>query len=134
MKALGWFGTAFVILCLVSCSGKDSKDGAGDGNKDSGDNPKPQTNAEKIIGTWKVVKSKVDTGNIISFARDGTATFRDSEKTRKEEKGTFRIEGDTLTTTLGTEPPHPTTIKSLTDTKLVLIDPEDGEGELEKQP
>jgi uncharacterized protein (TIGR03066 family) len=126
MKALGWLGTALVVLSLTSCSGKD--------DKDSQEQPRPLTNAQKIIGTWRVVRSKEDTGKIINFASDGTTTLRASEESTTEEKGIYTIEGDTLTVTMVNDMPTPSRIKSLTDNKLILTSPEEREAELEKLP
>src|SRR5258708_19193496 len=99
MRTLGLFGTAFVLVVLTACSGKDKKDGDKTGEKapdktGNKDAVKEKTNAEKIIGTWKVVKSKGDVGTIISFANDGMATFREGEEAKKVENWTYNIEGD----------------------------------------
>jgi uncharacterized protein (TIGR03066 family) len=147
MRTLGVLGVAFVVLCLTSCSGKDKKDGdkAGDkatdktgekapdktGNKDAA---KEKTNAERIIGSWKVVKGKGDVGTIISFANDGTATFREGEKAKKVENWSYKIEGDTITITPEKEKPTTCTIKLLTDKELVLEYPTGDQFGFEKVP
>jgi uncharacterized protein (TIGR03066 family) len=130
MRQVGLVGTVFVLLCLAACSGKDGK---GDG-KTSTDNggAKPRSNAEKIIGKWKVTRSPGDVGTLLEFTADGKAIFRGSEKSTKSHESTYKVEGDKLTTTgeeAGENVTRNMTIKSLTETTLVIVE-KDAEIEL----
>ena len=116
MRTLGLLGTVLVILGLAGCSGK------------------AQTNAEKIVGKWKVVKSEGDVGMIISFTSACTTTVCANEEAKDEKKSAYKIEGDKLTITREGGKAETGTIKTLTDKKLVLADVKGEEMEFEKIP
>ena len=123
MRQLCFVGTAFLILCLSACSSKDDKK---DG-KDGKDPKKEPTNAEKIIGTWEVVKGEMPSGSTIEFTKDGNmiVTIIDKGKSMTVPAGTYKVEGETIKAShkVGDKEETETLkIKTLTDTKLITED------------
>jgi uncharacterized protein (TIGR03066 family) len=128
MRVLKLALTACLVLALSACSGDTKKDKDGKGK--DGKNGKPageKSNAEKIIGTWEVVKSEeAPPGAIMEFTKDGkmkmTAKIMGKEQTME---ATYKVDGDKITVTMkagGKEKTETATIKTLTDTKLVTED------------
>src|SRR5262245_63034550 len=118
MRILRLVGTAFLVLCLPACSGKEKKD------------DKQAINAEKIIGKWEVAKVPEGTSApIFVFSKDGKVERLGGEGDEPI-PGTYKIDGDKLTITLPDEDGKPktetSTIKTLTDTKLVTVDKVEG--------
>ncbi|SRR5579885_3127649 len=95
----------------------------------------PKTNAEKIVGTWKLVSNSKETPKdvtyYVEFAKDGKMTLR-AEPTGDGEKMTFtgkyKVDGDKIDyeLTIGDNKKQEIlTIKKLTDDELVTVDPDD---------
>jgi uncharacterized protein (TIGR03066 family) len=95
----------------------------------------PKTNAEKIVGTWKMVKSTTESEKqftvTVEFTRDGKLTIRRTPTEAgagnpDDEIGTYKVEGDKLPYTFGTEADGRSAtddIKKLTDDELIVVDP-----------
>jgi uncharacterized protein (TIGR03066 family) len=90
---------------------------------------KPASNAEKIVGKWKVVKSDaIPLGNVVEFTKDGKmrVTGKRAGGQPLSTEGTYKVQGNKLILTLkgagGKELSDTATIKVLTDTKLILAD------------
>jgi uncharacterized protein (TIGR03066 family) len=89
--------------------------------------PRPKTNAEKILGTWKVVK--VPAGQLqdvtIEFTKDGKAKIVMRNETEEQTReATFKVDGDKVTITValpdGKARKDTLTIVKLTDAELHL--------------
>lgn len=95
----------------------------------------------KLVGKWELTKSEsgnAPKGAIVEFTKDNKLTISGTEKdgTKFEIKGTYKVEGDKLVTTLkaeGKEATDTDTITSLTDEKLVLLDNDKKVTELTKK-
>lgn len=99
------------------------------------DEPKQKGNAEKLVGTWQLVKSDQEIPDDLKFfvdlAADGKMAIRVEMKGSKESltmKGKYKVDGNkidyTVTTPDGEKKQEILTIKKLTDTELVTVDPE----------
>lgn len=99
------------------------------------DDPKDKGNAEKLVGTWQLVKSDQEVPEDLKFfvdlTADGKMTVRVEMKGSKEGltmKGKYKVNGNkidyTITTPDGEKKQEILTIKKLTDTELVTVDPE----------
>lgn len=116
MRVFGLALTACVVLSLSACSGKsDKKDDKGGAGK---------SNADKIIGKWEPATADPKSGGIVlEFTKDGKMLIAVTGLPKAME-GTYKVEGDKLTTTGkgpdGKEKTESGTIKTLTDTKLVI--------------
>lgn len=120
-----------VCLCvaLAGCSSSSTSASSGGG----GDNA---TNADKIVGKWKLVKADgkelpAEAGEItMEFLKDGSCKFVSSME-KKADEATYKIDGDKITFTKPSDPKHKpahATIKSLTADKLVMVrEPKEGE-------
>lgn len=92
---------------------------------------KPASKADKLVGTWEVVKGHLPAGATAAFTKDGKLTIS-GEREGKPFKvvGTYKLDSDKIQTTAkgtdGKERTHTHTIKSLTDKELVV---EDDKGE-----
>src|SRR5262249_5358453 len=85
------------------------------------------SNKEKIIGTWEIVKSEggVPPGTTLEFTKDGKLTI----KVKVDDKtvtvsGTYAIDGDKLKTVVkidDKEMKETMTIKTLTDKSFVTV-------------
>lgn len=93
----------------------------------------PKTNAEKLVGTWKLTKSSrgpdVNVTLFVDFEKDGTLTIRQSDEGDEEEvyKGKYRVEGGKIPYSVhrgDTEHAETLTIKKLTDDELIVVDPD----------
>ena len=95
---------------------------------------KEKTNAEKVVGKWKLAKSsyggekdKVDV-LIVEFTKDGKMTVSQGEGDDKVAyEGTYKVDGDKLPYKLnigGGEKAETLTIKKLTDDELSVVDPD----------
>jgi uncharacterized protein (TIGR03066 family) len=87
---------------------------------------KDDTNKEKLVGIWEVVKAEqgaLPVGSVVDFGKDGKAkvtAVREGKESTAE--GSYSVEGDKLTVTLKhgeKEVKHAITIKKLTDTEFV---------------
>ena len=88
-----------------------------------------ESNAEKIVGTWKIVKQngkeapKEASDFAIEFTKDNKAKMLKGGKV--EEEGTYKVDGNKLTVHRPNEPKgkaETNTIKSLTADTLILVD------------
>jgi uncharacterized protein (TIGR03066 family) len=105
--------------------------------------PPVKTAAEKLVGTWRLVKSsnppagKVDL--TVEFAGDGTMTIRQKNGDAEADvyAGKFKVDGDKITYTVkvpgGGEKTEPLTIKTLSDDELVVVDPDDVKEEFKRE-
>jgi uncharacterized protein (TIGR03066 family) len=88
------------------------------------------TNAEKIVGTWKVSKPAQGTppDTILEFTRDGRLIWSATVNDRLMRiEGKYRVEGDVFHATRdigGVEERRKIKIKTLSDTTLVTVVPE----------
>ena len=119
-----------VILCLPACSSRsENKDGttATVQSSTTTTSKKEPTNAEKIVGTWEITKApEVPPGATFEFTRDGRMkmTVKVEGQTATVE-GTYKVEGDTLTTVMKEGPKEVTEkskIKTLNSTTLITED------------
>jgi uncharacterized protein (TIGR03066 family) len=95
----------------------------------------PKSNAELLVGTWKLTKSSVGenrTSLSVEFAKDGTLTIRQSPAGENTEPtvytGTYKVEADRIPYSVMTdsgEKSETLTIKKLTDDELIVVDPDD---------
>jgi uncharacterized protein (TIGR03066 family) len=87
------------------------------------------SNAEKIVGVWEVTKSATPAppGATLEFTKDGKLKFRAEVKGKAVEAGgTYKVQGNKLQVAFkaGTQEKQETlTIKTLTDSRLVLEEP-----------
>jgi uncharacterized protein (TIGR03066 family) len=100
------------------------------------DDPKDKTNAEKLVGTWKLVASSQgaseDVTFIVGFTKDGKMTLRIEPKEKDAEaivlKGTYKLDKDKIDYTMdngaGGQKKEILTIKTLTADDLVTVDPD----------
>src|SRR5262249_26597235 len=80
---------------------------------------KPASNAEKIVGTWEGLTG-ASRGSLVEFTKEGKVKVTvEGEGRPRTMEGTYKVEKDTLTVALE-EGGQTVTIKSLTETKLVL--------------
>jgi uncharacterized protein (TIGR03066 family) len=123
-------------FALAGCSSSSTSGGS------SGTTGGGGSNADKIVGTWKITKigdtvlpKNADAGTM-EFTKDGKAKM--SGKGKGTEEGTYKVEGDKLTLTKNDKKDKgdTTTIKTITADTLILVSGEDGmniEIELKKQ-
>ncbi len=96
------------------------------------------TNKEKIVGQWKIVKGEeVPPGTMIEFTKAGKVIFHIdlNGKTMPLEVGAYTVDGDKVTFVAKKGEKDDTevnTIKTLNDTKLILVDPKKKEVEMER--
>lgn len=96
------------------------------------------TNEKKIVGKWKPIKGEnIQPGMVIELTQTGkiSLTLDAGGKSMTFEMGTFKVDGDKLIVTVKKgekEDSEVNTIKSLTDTRLIIIDKEKKEMELER--
>jgi uncharacterized protein (TIGR03066 family) len=101
--------------------------------------PEKDTNKDKIVGTWELVKAGSDLpkGATVTFTKDGkmTITFKVENETVTV-KGTYQIDGEKLTIMHkdeGKEIKETMTIKTLTDKALVVVDEKKNTDEFKKK-
>lgn len=100
--------------------------------------PASADNKDKIIGQWKIVKGEeVPPGTMIEFTKAGKVviTVEINGKSMSLEIGEYKVDGDKVTLVAkkgGKDDTEVNTIKSLTDAKMVLVDPMKKEVELER--
>ena len=107
---------------------------------------------DKIVGTWKLTKSGGKAASekvVIQFTKDGKLKIAETvtneivggknkgKKSTKEQtlEGTYKLAGNKLSMTMiiqGREEEQTITIKTLTDMKLVVINPAGKDDEFEK--
>ncbi len=91
---------------------------------------------DKIVGVWIVVKApETPAGTVMEFAKDGKVSVTAKiQGTEIKTEATYTIEGDKVTilskNRQGKEMKHVHTIKTLTDSKLILTGPAGEEFEL----
>src|SRR5262245_59609599 len=120
MRTLGLVCTMCALLCLSACS----KSG----------------NADKIVGTWELAKAgeEMPSGSTFEFTKDGKMKINIKVGEQPVSvQGTYKVEGDTLSTsgkgTDGKEKTEKSKIKKLTDTTLILEDDKGKEVEFKKK-
>lgn len=100
----------------------------------------PKDTAAKLVGTWGVTKSpgELPIGTTVTFDKD--LKFKVSVEfngQRLDIEGTYKVEGDKLEVTVkgpdGKDDTDTDTIEALDDKKLVLVDKDRKEVELEKR-
>ena len=137
MKILRFALVACLMLGLSACSGSSEKkeDGEKKGTVDGGKKGEPDRgipiNPDKLIGTWEMTKSEAvppGTKATVEFTRDGKITMTATLQGKTvSDGGTYTLNGDKLTFTRkgprGQEKTETDTIKTLDDTKLVIVDP-----------
>lgn len=81
-------------------------------------------NADKILGTWEATKGEIPAGATLAFNKDGKLkVMAEVDGKAVNIEGTYKVDGDTLTTTTkheGADRTETATIKTLTDKELVL--------------
>ncbi len=89
---------------------------------------KKESNKEKIVGKWQLVKSETETPPeaMMEFTKDGKLkiSFKAGEKTITLD-GTYEIDGDKISVKMKVgdeEKKDSGTIKTLTDKSLVIVD------------
>jgi uncharacterized protein (TIGR03066 family) len=96
---------------------------------------KPKTTAEKLVGTWELVKDSkgnVEATVLVEFTKDGKMTVKHTPKEKGAKtttlNGKFKAEGEKIDYTIddgaGGTRGEILTIKKLTDDELVTVDPE----------
>lgn len=99
------------------------------------DDPKDKLNADKLVGTWQLVKSDEqlpdDVVFFVDLAADGKMSVRMEMKGTKESitmKGKYKVDGNKIDYTLmlpgGEKKQEILTIKKLTDNELITVDPD----------
>jgi uncharacterized protein (TIGR03066 family) len=121
-----------VVVCLGAATAQDKKDEA---KKEAA-----KIDAAKLVGNWEITKSPGDVpkGSIVSFDKDGKLKVSiDFNGKKIDIEGTYKVDGDKLVVTIkgpdGKDETDTDTIKSLDDKKLVIIDKDGKEAELEKK-
>jgi uncharacterized protein (TIGR03066 family) len=118
------FSAAFAVLLALAFAAQA---------EDKKEEKKGKIDKAKLVGTWTFVKTDAldapPKGSTlkVEFTKDGkmnvTLTFNDRDH---KMSGTYKVDGDKLTTTLKgpktKEKTETSTIKELTDKKLVLLD------------
>lgn len=139
MQLLRWSLVGCLIVGLAGCGGPSTKKPASPaGSNPSTGQPKPkppESNKDKIIGTWELTKGGGETapGSTFEFTKDGKTkmTAKVGDKTINMD-ATYKVEGNKLLTTAkgpdGKEDTNTDTIVKLTDTEMVL---ESKEGKVE---
>jgi uncharacterized protein (TIGR03066 family) len=92
-----------------------------------GDDKKADSNKEKLVGSWEVVKSEdppPPVGAVVEFAKDGKVkiTHKRDDKDLTVE-GTFTVDGDKVSVVLkmgDKEDKHSITIKKISDNELTM--------------
>jgi uncharacterized protein (TIGR03066 family) len=95
--------------------------------------PKEKTEAERIVGTWKMVKRGGEEANLeVEFTKDGKIILRRPQPNGPavvDETGKYKVADGKLEYTLsrdgGPERTGTDVIKKLTDDELVLVDKDD---------
>src|SRR5262245_43537384 len=133
---------AYLVLGLSACSGSSEKkesdkdgdkEGTVDGGKkgDSDGESRGSINPDKLVGTWEITKSAVlppGTKATVEFTKDGKMTMTATVQGKTfTQSGTYKVNGDKITATQkgpgGQEKTETDTIRTLDDTKLVIVDP-----------
>jgi uncharacterized protein (TIGR03066 family) len=98
-------------LALVACFGV------------SADDKKPDPiDAKKLVGRWE---AKGDEVGVVEFTKDGKVSITFGDKEEVVAEGTYKIDGDKLTSTLkagGMEIKVTRTVTKLTDAELTMKD------------
>src|SRR5262245_3233615 len=137
MRSLRFAFLTCLVLGLSACSSNSEKkesDKDGDKKGESERGSSGPINTDKFVGTWEITRAAVLPSGAtatVEFRKDGTmhllSTYRGKMLTKD---GTYRVEGNKLTTTLtttrnGTTSKKKTetdTIRTLDDTRLVVVD------------
>jgi len=96
---------------------------------------KEKSNAEKVLGTWKLVggtqgKPANDTRLHLTFMANGKVLLKQNVGIPNEyaREGTYKVEGDKIhykVTTPGYEKEETLTLKKITETQMEFVDPDD---------
>jgi uncharacterized protein (TIGR03066 family) len=147
MRILGCALTVCVV-CVMSggCKGKSSSSSSsssarGSSSSSSSQSEKQQISADKLIGTWELVKAEGEkqppAGTTAEYTKDNkviVAGKAGGKEFKIEAK--YKVEGDKLTTTIdikGKTQTEVDTIQTLNDTTLILRDKEGKLAEFKKQ-
>ena len=131
MKKLMFGLLACSLAFVIGCGGSTTSGTSGGGGGGA-------SNADKIVGTWTMVKK--DGKEMPKEAGDMTMEFTKDNKAKMSmngkvvEEGTYKINGDKLTMAQPNDPkdkPETSTIKTLTADTLVIVDTK-GEGKDKK--
>jgi uncharacterized protein (TIGR03066 family) len=121
-----------VVVFLGAATAQDKKD---DAKKEPA-----KIDAAKLVGTWEITKSPGDVpkGSLVTFDKDMKLKVSiDFNGKKIDIDGTYKVDGDKLIVTIkgpdGKDETDTDTIKSLDDKKLVIIDKDGKEAELEKK-
>ena len=140
MRILGCALTVCVVLVLIGCKGGNKTGASSSGSTSStgATSGAKLTNADKIVGTWEMVKDEgkdAPKDTTATFTKDGKVTismpnpFPKATPKIVNAEGTYTIEGEKLTMKVKfgpkESPPQVLTIQTLNDTTLIMKD-EDG--------
>jgi len=140
MHSSRWLFLPCLIVGLagnVGCSKKEK-------DSSSSESPRELTTQEKLVGVWEVVKSDdiphgelaeikdLDVKMTVEFTKDGkfivkfTGSDKKKIRTMTAAEGTYKLDGEKFTTTQmdenDKERKDVETIKTLTETELVIVD------------
>ena len=126
MSAMRLLVTGLVVLGIVAGVRADDK--------------KADTNKEKLVGSWEVVKGDEGAppvGTVVVFNKDGKmkVTHKQDDKEVTLE-GTYTLDGDKVSIVLkqgDKEVKHTVTIKKLTDTEFVAENEKGQKAEFKKK-
>lgn len=127
MKHLCLGVLACLSIALAGCGKKSGGRGGGDSSGGSSSGGSTGSNADKIIGAWKIVKAdgkeppREAADNIMEFTKDGKVWLFGVEYGGGE-AGNYKVDGDKLTVSKGDQKPPASTIKNLTADSLILVD------------
>jgi uncharacterized protein (TIGR03066 family) len=120
-----------LLTGLVGCGTPTTTSVRPGGGTTSGGQPAAtggETNKDKILGTWELVKSEEKAGpppgTLVDFAKDGKLKITVKvEGNEMSMPGTYKVEGEKLTITTkdaqGKEKPETETITKMTDKEFV---------------
>jgi uncharacterized protein (TIGR03066 family) len=132
LRLIGMFVACFAFFALAASAVADEK----------------TVDEDKIVGTWEVTKSAggLPPQATVQFTKDGKLKIsvtvqgltKDNKKVNQTVtiEGTYKVEGDKLSIAMkqgAKENKETMTIKTLTDEKLVTVDPKGKEDEFKKQ-
>jgi uncharacterized protein (TIGR03066 family) len=130
MRCLRLTSVAGLAIGLLVCAGASLQADDKTGDKKS--------NAEKIVGTWQLTKSPQGplppgTSLIATFDKDSKVSFKTTAMGQsRSASGTYKVDGKKLTITAEGGKKDATTIKTLDDKKLVLVNAQGMASEFKK--
>jgi uncharacterized protein (TIGR03066 family) len=129
------FVAALAVVVFVGAAAAQAK------KDDAAKKELPKIDAAKLVGTWEITKPSGDIpkGSVVVFDKDMKLKVTiDFNGKKLEIEGTYKVNGDKLEVTVkgpdGKEETDTDTIKSVDDKKLVIVDKDGKEAELEKKP